>query len=317
MADLVIGVDLGGTNIKAGIIDADGRVIERHRIETQAHEGPQAVARRIGRAALECVEKAGADPADVKGIGIGSPGTLDIANGIVLFSPNLPGFRDVPLLKLIEEDVSLPCSLENDANAAALAEQWVGAGRGASSLGLLTLGTGIGGGIVLDGQVWHGGNGVAGEVGHMSINPDGVRCACGNTGCFEAYASATAMVRRMREAIEAGADSILAADPDSITARSIHQAALAGDVPALRNIEETGRYIGGGVSNLMHLLNPEVFAFSGGVTAAGNMLMDPLLDEVEKRTLEASRKGVRVCFAELPEDAGIIGAARSAMLAPG
>jgi glucokinase len=215
---------------------------------------------------------------------------------------------------MIEDDLHMPCLLDNDANVAALAEQWVGAGRGASSLVLFTLGTGIGGGIVLDGRIWHGANGVAGEVGHMSINPDGPVCNCGNRGCFEAYASATAMVRRMREAIKGGVKSSLGAQLDSFTSEDIHQAALAGDEAARQNIEQTGRYLGLGASNIMHIINPEVVAFSGGVTAAGDMLMKPLLDEMEKRTLEASRQNVKVRFAELPNDAGIIGAARCFML---
>jgi glucokinase len=155
---------------------------------------------------------------------------------------------------------------------------------------------------------------VAGEVGHMSINPDGPRCNCGNYGCFEVYASATGMVKRMRESIIKGAATSLAARPEEFTAEDIHKAALAGDQPARENIEQTGRYLGLGASNIMHVVNPQVVAFSGGVTAAGDMLMTPLLDEVQKRTLEASRMNVKVCFAALPNDAGIIGAARCFML---
>jgi len=312
MSELVLGVDLGGTNIKAGLIGPDGRVLQREKSETQAEAGPETVARRICATARRCLEAAGG--AGVRGIGIGSPGTIDLKSGVVLFSPNLPGWRDIPLRRLVEQDLGLPCVLDNDANVAALAEQWVGAGRGCSSLVLLTLGTGIGGGIILDGRIWHGCNGVAGEIGHMSINPDGPVCACGNRGCFEVYASATGMVRRMREAIESGVPTSLASRKDGLTAADIHRAAVQGDQAARQNLEATGRYLGLGVSNIMHMLNPEVVAFSGGVTAAGDMLMNPLLDEIEKRTLEASRRNVRVCFAELPEDAGIIGAARNFML---
>lgn len=315
MEELAVGVDLGGTNIKAGLVTAAGEVIQRHRVQTQADRGgAQAVAGRICEAARRCIELGGAKAASVRGLGVGSPGTLDLQNGVVLFSPNLPGWRDIPLRRMIEEDIGLPCVLDNDANVAALAEHWAGAGKGASSLVLLTLGTGIGAGIVLDGRIWHGGNGVAGEVGHVSINPDGPVCGCGNRGCFEVYASATGMVRRMREAIAAGTESSLAADPGAITAAAIHKAAVAGDAAARQNIEATGRLLGLVVSNIMHMINPEVIAFSGGVTAAGDMLMDPLLDEVRQRTLEASRRDVRVCFAELPEDAGVIGAARNFML---
>ena len=317
MGAIFIGVDLGGTNIKVGLVSEEGEVVRRHSAATRAEGGPEVVARRICQATRECMQAASLDVGSLGGLGVGSPGTIDLESGVVLFSPNLPGWRDVPLVRMIEDDLGLSCALDNDANVAALGELWLGAGRGCSSLVLLTLGTGIGGGIVLDGRIWHGGNGVAGEIGHVSINPDGPLCGCGNRGCFETYASATAMVRRMREAIHSGVQSSLADAGDQLTAEMIHRAAVAGDRAARENIEQTGRYLGLGVSNIMHLLNPQVIAFSGGVTAAGEMLMAPLRDEVDSRTLEASRRGVKVCFAELPRDAGIIGAARCAMLSRG
>ncbi len=311
----VVGVDLGGTNIKLGLISPDGEVLERNSTETRAERGPEAVAGRICDAVLGLLARAGLDRRAVAGVGIGSPGTIDLQAGVVTFSPNLPGWHDVPLRRLVEEGTELGCVLDNDANAAALAESWVGAGRGKSSLILLTLGTGIGGGIVLDGRIWHGGNGVAGEIGHMSIDPDGPECGCGNRGCLEAFASATGMVRRMKEAIEKGEKTSLADQAETLTARRIHEAAEAGDQAARRTVQMTGRYLGIGVSNLMHILNPEVIAFSGGMTGAGRMLMDPLLEEADWRTMEAPRRDVKICFAELPEDAGIIGAARCLMLA--
>lgn len=315
MPNPVIGVDLGGTNIKLGLVSSNGEVLDRTSTETQAEKGPEAVAGRICDGVLGLLAQAGLDRERVEGIGIGSPGTIDLETGVVTFSPNLPGWENVPLRRLVQEGTDLPCVLDNDANVAALGEFWVGAGRDNSSLILLTLGTGIGGGIVLDERIWHGGNGVAGEVGHMSIDPDGPECGCGNRGCWETFASATGMVRRMREAIEQGAETVLAEDAENITARRIHEAALAGDGTARRIIEMTGRYLGLGVSNLMHILNPEVIAFSGGMTGAGEMLMQPLLEEADWRTMEAPRRGVKICFAELPEDAGIIGAARCFMLA--
>ncbi len=314
MAEIIAGVDLGGTNIKAGLVTDAGEVLERHHIQTLAKRGAEAVAARICQVVKECMDKAGVEASHVRGVGVGSPGTIDLQNGVVLFSPNLPGWRDIPLRRMIEEGLRMPCFLDNDANVAALAEQWVGAGRGASSLVLFTLGTGIGGGIIMDGRIWHGANGVAGEVGHMSINPDGPRCNCGNYGCFEIYASATGMVKRMRESIAQGVGSSLGTRGDDFTAEDIYKAALAGDAAALDNIERTGRYLGLGASNIMHLVNPQVVVFSGGVTAAGDMLMAPLRDEARKRTLEASARNVKICFAELPNDAGIIGAARCFML---
>jgi glucokinase len=309
-----VGVDLGGTNIKVGVVTEEGEVLHRHRLKTMAQQGPEAVAGRICRAVRELLAGAGMEDSQLAGLGVGSPGTINLERGVVEFSPNLPGWDDIPLRRMIEEELNMDCALDNDANVAALAEQWVGAGRGAPSLVLLTLGTGIGGGIVLDGRIWHGANGVAGEIGHMCIDPEGPRCGCGSRGCLEAHASATATVRRMREAIQRGEETSLADRADELTARQIHRAAVEGDQAARQTIHDTGRYLGVGVSNIMHILNPRVVTFSGGMTAAGEMLMEPLRREVRERTMDASRRDVRVCFAELPEEAGIIGAARCLML---
>jgi glucokinase len=316
MGETAVGVDLGGTNIKVGLVTASGNVVARHATPTHADGGFSAVAVRMCDAVRECVRRAGERLESVAGVGVGSPGTIDHEAGVVCFSPNLPGWRDVPLRETLAEELGVRCVIENDANAAALAEQWLGAGKGERSLVLLTLGTGIGGGIVLDGHVWHGASGAAGEIGHMCIDPDGPQCNCGNRGCLETYASATGMVRRMREAIERGADCPLAADPDALTARRIYEAAVGGDTAARRVVEDTGRYLGVAASNIMHALNPNVIAFSGGVTGAGEMLMGPLLREAEWRTLEQSRRGVRICFSALGDDAGILGAARSLLVAP-
>jgi len=313
MEEVVIGIDLGGTNIKAGAVSRQGQVLVRHRLSTRAEAGAEAVAHRICLAAQHCIKGVRAAESRVVGIGVGSPGTIDLDSGTVLFSPNLPCLGGVALRAMIEDELSLACALENDANAAALAEQWVGAGRGADSLVMFTLGTGIGGGIVLDGKVWHGTGGFAGEIGHMSINPDGPRCACGNRGCIEAYASATAMVRRMQEAIDAGRQSILAEKPGGFAARDIYEAALAGDAAARQNFDQTARYLGVAVSNILHILNPAVVVLSGGVTASGDMLLEPLKDEVRKRSMKPPLQGVRICFAEVGEDAGLIGAARCFM----
>ncbi len=314
MATLTAGVDLGGTYIKVGLVTTTGQVVRRHRLATHAERGAEAVADRVCRGVIECAQGADLRPHELSGVGVGSPGTLNLRAGVVEFSPNLPLLNNAPLRQMVSDRLQLPVALENDANAAALAESWLGAGRQATSLVLLTLGTGIGGGIVLDGRVWHGVSGVAGELGHVSINPDGPLCGCGNHGCIEAYASATAMVRRLRETVRGGADSSLAGILDELTAADIYRAALDGDAVARQNIEQTGRYLGVAVSNLMHLLNPAIIAFSGGVTAAGEMLMTPLRQEARKRTMAASQREVRVRVSELPDDAGIIGAARCAML---
>lgn len=314
MQDIVIGVDLGGTNIKAGAVSPKGKVLYRTRLSTSAGGGPEAVADEVSEAVRQCRAGVAEGAGRVVGAGIGSPGAMDAEGELVRFAPNLEGFTDVPLRELVEERIGMPCTLDNDANAAALGEQWVGAGAGASSLVMLTLGTGIGGGIVLGGRVWRGFAGAAGEIGHMSIHPEGPPCGCGNRGCIEAFASATAMVRRMKEAIEAGRPTRLTEKARELTARDIYEAACEGDEAAVENVTMTGRYLGLAIANIMHILNPEVIVMSGGVTAAGEMLIRPIRDEVRRRAMEASRENVRILFASLGEDAGLIGAARSFML---
>lgn len=313
MKEAVIGVDLGGTNIKAGAVTLQGEVLVRHRVSTLAEEGPDAVIGRICNAVHHCAVQLERQDATAVGVGVGSPGPIDLREGVVIEAPNLPGWDEVPLRDKVAEGAGLHCVLENDANAAALAEQWVGAGRGADSLVMFTLGTGIGGGIVLDGKVWHGTKGYGGEIGHMSINPDGPLCGCGNRGCIEAYASATAMVRRMQEAIDVGVETTLSGMSGEFTARDICEAALSGDAAARQNFIETGTYLGVAVTNIVHILNPAVVVLSGGVIAAGELLMNPIQQEARGRLMGAFLDGLRICFAELGEDAGSIGAARSFM----
>ncbi len=260
MQDIVIGVDLGGTNIKAGAVSTDGKVLYRCRRSTDAFAGPDAVADRIADAARECVGSVSEAVGRASGVGIGSPGLIDSRAGVVALATNFAGFTDLPLSQMVEERTGLSCSLENDANVAALGEQWVGAGGGTSSLIMLTLGTGIGGGVVLDGKVWSGFGGVAGEIGHMCIDPDGPLCSCGKRGCIEAFASATGIVRRMREAIAEGCASAMAELGGALTSRDICEAACAGDEAARENMTMTGRYLGVAISNLMHILNPEVMS---------------------------------------------------------
>jgi glucokinase len=312
MPDIIIGVDLGGTNIKAGAISQDGEVLYRCRRPTEGEGGPDTVCDNIALAVAECRENL-SDDQEAIGVGVGSPGPLDLSRGLVVMAPNLPGWENIPLLAMIEDRTGLDCVVENDANAAALAEQWIGAGHGCSSLVLFTLGTGIGGGIVLDEKVWHGFGDCAAEIGHMSIDPEGPRCNCGNWGCVEAHASATAMVRRMRESIEAGTNTSLAQKKDDLTAKDIYEAAVEGDSAASENMHMTGFYLGVAVSNIMHILNPEVVVFTGGVTAAGNMLLRPIRQTARERTMEACRRDVKIRFGQLGEDAGVIGAARSFM----
>jgi len=312
---IAIGIDLGGTNIKAGVVNGKGRMLSRDKIETQAQAGRDAVIDRMAQIADRVREQAGLKWEQVEVIGIGSPGPLNPKKGLITFAPNLPGWVNVPLRDIFEKKLSVKTHVANDANAAAYGEAWVGAGRGTTSMILLTLGTGIGSGVVLNGRIWDGIDGMAAEIGHMTICYNGVKCACGNHGCIEAYASANNMVRRMKEAIAAGRQSSLAAKAEdgTLTARDIHDAAVAGDRAARAMIEETGMLLGVACANLVNIFNPEAILFSGGMADAGEMLFEPIRKEVKRRAFEPGSSTVRIVRAALPDVAGTIGAAGCAL----
>ncbi|MBM4082087.1 MAG: ROK family protein, partial [Planctomycetes bacterium] len=243
MSKYVIGIDLGGTFIKAGIVDVKGRMVAKEKVDTCGPEGVDAVIRQIAKAASLVQKKAKVARKDILGVGIGAPGTINIAAGVVTFAPNLPGWRNIALCRKVQDALRIPTFLENDANAAAYGEKWVGVGQKVDSLVLFTLGTGIGGGIIINNEVLHGVNDAAAELGHMTVVIDGVKCGCGNLGCVEAYASVPGMVRRMKEAVAQGKPSKLAArikKGQEITGKDIHAAAVKGDATARAIIEETG-----------------------------------------------------------------------------
>ncbi|MBM4083444.1 MAG: ROK family protein, partial [Planctomycetes bacterium] len=232
------------------------------------------------------------------------------------FAPNLPGWRNIALCRKVQDALRIPTFLENDANAAAYGEKWVGVGQKVDSLVLFTLGTGIGGGVIINNEVLHGVNDAAAELGHMTVVIDGVKCGCGNRGCVEAYASVPGMVRRMKEAVEKGQPSKLAArikKGQEITGKDIHAAAVKGDAAARAIIEETGMYLGIAAVNMMHIVNPAMVVFAGGMTAAGDMLLNAIRAEVKKRALEASAAKTEILFARVGDDAGLIGSAGCAL----
>ena len=315
MSEYAIGIDLGGTFIKAGVVDAEGRVVAQQSVPTGGAEGAETVVRRMAEAADWARQEAGLPWSRAGVIGIGSPGVLDLENGVVLACPNIHSIEDVPLADAVvkaigEKDVS--AVIENDANAAAYAEAWVGAGRDASSMVMMTLGTGIGGGIILNGEIWHGAHGYAGEIGHMTIEADGLPCPCGNRGCLERYASAAAVERRFREAVEAGRASVLAERVrrgEPVTGEDIDAAALGGDELSLDIFAETGRFLGIAVTNIAHVFDPDMIVFAGGLVGAGDLLMNAIREEARRRMFEVVRHRVHIAFAELGKDAGLIGAA--------
>ena len=275
MDKLLVGIDLGGTNIKGAVVTQEGRVLNRSRCETLADEGPDAVIGRIAGLVEKLAEDAGLSTSDLLVVGIGAPGPLSTKTGTVIEAPNLPGWINVPLRDILQEHLGVKVFVENDANAAAWGEKWVGAGRDVSSLICLTLGTGIGGGIVIDGKLLHGVDDAAGELGHMTIVPDGPLCGCGNHGCLETLASAPATARRARESIKAGGESALTqmcgGDLSKITAEMVNKAADSGDELAAEVMRGTAEYLGIAIASLVNLLNPEMVVLSGGMIAAGEL----------------------------------------------
>jgi len=311
-----IGVDLGGTNIKAGAVDPSGGVLVKDSTETQADCGPPVVIQRICQIIDAVRQKGALSWEKVGAIGVGAPGTLDHKEGIIFHPPNLPGWRNVPLRDEVAKNFPVGVIVENDANAAAWGEFWAGAGREVHSMVMLTLGTGIGGGIILEGRLVRGAHDCAAELGHTIIVRDGVHCGCGSRGCLEAYASATAVVRRFKEAVGAGRATSLAKDvkeEKEITSKMIYEAALAGDELAKEVMEETGRYLGTGIVSIMNTVNPERVVLSGGMIHAGDMIMRPLRETVKRLAFAIPGEKTEIVFATLGEDAGFIGAAGLAM----
>ncbi|HEU5261890.1 MAG TPA: ROK family protein, partial [Gemmatimonadales bacterium] len=249
---------------------------------------------------------------EIAGVGIGSPGPLDTTRGVVLLTPNL-GWTNYPVRDRIGEALGLPAALDNDANCAIFGEWWRGAARGADYVVGLTIGTGIGGGIVLKGEVYRGASDIAGEVGHMTIDSTGRRCKCGNYGCLEAYASGPAIAARAIEGIQAGVETSLPTyvngDLSKITAQVVYEAAHDGDDYALEVVKDTARFLGAGVANLVNVFNPQVVVICGGVTLAGDRLFVPLRSEVKRRAFKPAVDVCRIVPGELTGTAGVYGAA--------
>lgn len=312
----IAGVDIGGTNVNVGAVPFDGGRPEAFRSEpTEAHRGPKAVVDRVAELVRQVIAQVAGPEANAErafaGVGIGSPGPLDRKTGTVISTPNL-GWRNFPLRDLVVNAIGLPATLDNDANAATYGEWWLGAGRGAHVLVGLTLGTGIGGGIVFDGELYHGVNDVAGEIGHMTIDSTGRKCKCGNYGCLEQYASGTAIAARAIEGLEAGARSIMpemVGELKEITAHTVFEAVVKGDPYAAEIMKETARFLGAGVASLINILNPDRIVIAGGVTQAGDHLFLPLRDEVRRRAFRVAAEACQILPAALGPHAGVVGAA--------
>jgi glucokinase len=341
MPDFSIGVDLGGTNLRIAAITGDGQLLEKVTLSTKVALGPDHVITEMCDAILRLSGKY-KDTGKFLGAGLGIPGIIDMQTGTLRKSANLPGFEDYPVHSEIERRLGIQKNharvvLDNDANVAALGEQWLGAARGIANVAVVTLGTGIGGGIVLGGKIFHGMNGMAGEFGHVTVEPEGIPCGCGSRGCSEQYASASAIIRMAREAIAAGDAPSLAqaasSDPE-FGAKSIYDLAIHGDEPARRIFRTFGRYLGILLADLINILNLDMFVIGGGVSSAWDAYAPTMFEELRTRSLvyaatapddpvsgHSSAEGksrsegkTMVIPALLGSDAGLYGAARAAVM---
>ncbi len=312
MKKIYLGMDLGGSNISAALMDASGKIIRYEKTLTLADEGKKKLIQRIVMMGRKIQHDAGISRKEIKGIGMGVPGVLDLAQGVVKYSPNLPGWRNVPLKKELEEALDLKVVLDNDANAAAFGEKWLGAGKDKQHVVVYTLGTGVGGGIIIGGQLVHGSCDGAGEMGHTTIVPDGPQCVCGNHGCLETLVSGTGIARRARELIKAGRKSILLRMCDGnlsgLTAKLVFLGARKGDKLANEVVEQTGVYLGIAVANMINLLNPELIIIGGGVSVAGDMLLRVIRQEAKKRAFKELYRCTKIVKATLSDRAGVFGA---------
>ena len=305
-----IGIDIGGTNITVALVTGKGEILRKIRFPTRVEEGKTKTIKCILKA-LNAIMK-GLRSDSIEGIGIGAAGDIDQDRGVVRFSPNLL-WKDVPIVRLIREKFNMKVVLDNDANAAAWATYILETGRKVKNLLCITLGTGVGGGIILNGRIYHGASGSAGEIGHMTLNPQGQRCGCGNYGCLETYIGSAYIVKKAIREIRKGEMSLIkkiaGGNLKSVTPQTIQVAALKGDELARRIWKEAGEYLGIALSGVINLLNPEVMVFGGGVAKAGELIFKPMKAEVRRRTFKTPFEKVKFTCTRFGEDLGVIGAA--------
>lgn len=311
----VLAFDLGGTKFAFGVVAENGEVIGSDKIETLAKQGPQQAIQRVNLAAQSLLQKLNIKSEELIGIGIASPGPLDISKGCVDGSPNLPGWTGYSIEQGLSSFFNLPARIDNDANAAALGEYKFGAGKNKKNMVYLTVSTGIGGGVIVDGRLMRGANGNAAELGHLTLNINGPACPCGANGCFEMYASGTAIARRTREAIQAGASSQilnLAGSLEEITTHHILAALQKDDALAQKIWNETTEYLGRGLAVVINTINPELIVVGGGVTAAGELLFKPVREKALRYAFPRLAAVCSIVPAGLGSNVGVVGAAACA-----
>jgi glucokinase len=311
---IAVGIDMGGTNIRIALVDASGAIVG---ILTQPTRAEREMAQIIGDIAQgvgKLMDMHEGSRGHVIGIGLGAPGFLSLQAGVIHSSPNLPTARETPVVSLVRTLTGLPVFLENDANAAAIGEHWVGAGQGARNLLCVTLGTGVGSGFIFNQVIWHGSNDLAGELGHTVLVPGGLPCKCGRKGCLEAYVSATGIVTRTEAALREGRSSSLNGfdrEQNPLTARIVYEHAERGDRLARDIFAETGRYLGIALANVLNMLDLEMIIIGGRVAQAGELLLRPAIDAVATTALRAAYHPIPILQARLGDHAGIIGAAKT------
>jgi glucokinase len=307
----VLAIDLGGTKIITAIISS--KVTAKEYQLTLAEEGPQSVIKRVLSMIDHLLSLRNLAPSQLDSISIAAAGAIDIEKGLVTLSPNLPGWRDIPLRDMVGEKYGVNTFLINDASAAALGEHHFGAGKGVNNLVMLTVGTGIGGGIIINGKLYSGPSGSAGEIGHMTIDVNGPKCSCGNIGCLERLVSGTAVAEEAIRRLSQGEKSSLAefggGKIKSITAEKVSLAAQNGDSLALEVISKAATYLGIGLVNLVNIFNPEMIIIGGGLAKVGDLLLEPARRVVRERAFQLSTRLVRIVPAQLGDDAAVLGAA--------
>jgi glucokinase len=305
---IVFAVDLGGTHLRVALVDDTGRILKQHKQDTPKGDS----ADDIIDALAQVSERWGCNELPVVAVSIMVPGAVDCAKAVVVQAPNLPSLVNFPLKAKLEQRLGWPSYLENDANAAVVGEMWQGAARGCRNVMSVTLGTGVGGGVIIDGKLWRGSHGSAGEIGHTTVDPfSGLKCKCGNIGCLELFASATAIVRMTREMLSSFPDTSLRSD--DLTAEMVYDAGQTGDELALAVFKRMGMYLGIGLANLINLIDPQIIVITGGVVNGWDLFSGEMYRQVEERAFRTTAQQVKIARAECGDNAGLLGAARLAL----
>ena len=309
---MYIGIDLGGTNIAAGLVNENCEIIAKKSIPTHAERPVAEIVADMASLARELAAEAGLKDSDIRWVGIGAPGTVDAKNGVIVYANNI-GFLNTPVAELFRTHFDVPVYLGNDANCAALGEAYAGAAKGCDSAVMITLGTGLGGGIIINHRIYAGFNGAGGELGHMVIEVDGPQCTCGRKGCFEVFSSATGLIRMTKEAAEADSSSILnkyLADDGKFSARHAFMAMRDGDKAGTEVVEKYCKYLAAGITNTINIFQPDILCIGGGVCNEGDPLLLPVKELVKKEVYTRMlSQNTEIVIAKLGNDAGIIGAA--------